>query len=577
MRVTIKTRRDTAAEWTSTNPVLSLGEMGIETDTRKIKFGDGTTGWNSLQYISAGTAGEVVAEDIDDRIAELLVAGSGINLNYNDSSDILSISVSGLYASDISDFSTEVSNLIPNTYDAAVDWTANHTVVDGTRYLVNDLVHSGGNLYRAKFENESIPVTDTTYWENVGTGYRLNIDGRDIPNIPYPTITSSEDNRILTSTGTSTGINAESNLTFDGSLLSVSGDLIAATGTLDKLQLNINNGSVDAQGQIGWNSTEGTVDIALTDSTVMEIGQHRFFRIRNTTGSPLYKGQVVYASGVHPNGIITPNLYIADDTIDEIRFIGLVFDTVNDNNNGYVIDFGHLRGLDLDGSVRNYAVGDETWSNGDILYAHPTVAGKLTNVAPKHAISLAIILDAGNGNGNGQLFVRPTNFGDLSHNHDVDVSGVSNGQFLQYNSVTDYWVPSSGLYYVNDSLGVNVSSPSETLHVDGTLKFNASKPAITTNSDGATITFDLDVSDTHTVVLGDNRTLALSNVDVGQKFIIRLTQDNSGNRTVTWFSTIKWPGNLVPTLTTTGNKTDVFGFICTSSGNYDGFVIGYNL
>lgn len=73
-----------------------------------------------------------------------------------------------------------------SSFDAAVEWTSNHTLADGTRYLVNDLVYSSGNLYRAKFDNESIPVTDTTYWENVGSGYRLNIDGRDIPNIPNP-------------------------------------------------------------------------------------------------------------------------------------------------------------------------------------------------------------------------------------------------------------------------------------------------------------------------------------------------------------------------------------------------------
>jgi len=113
---------------------------------------------------------------------------------------------------------------------------------------------------------------------------------------------------------------------------------------------------------------------------------------------------------------------------------------------------------------------------------------------------------------------------------------------------------------------------------DRTWHFNkAAKGALNTESDGATVTFDLDEADTHTVTLGGNRTLALSNADVGQRFVIRLVQDGTGTRTVTWFSTIKWPGGLVPTLTTTGGKTDVFGFICTSAGNYDGFVIGYNL
>ena len=47
----IRLRRDTAANWTAENPVLLLGEVGFETDTRKLKLGDGTTAWNSLLYV----------------------------------------------------------------------------------------------------------------------------------------------------------------------------------------------------------------------------------------------------------------------------------------------------------------------------------------------------------------------------------------------------------------------------------------------------------------------------------------------------------------------------------------------
>jgi hypothetical protein len=49
----IQIRRGTAAQWTSTNPVLSSGELGAETDTNKIKCGNGSTAWNSLPYIAA--------------------------------------------------------------------------------------------------------------------------------------------------------------------------------------------------------------------------------------------------------------------------------------------------------------------------------------------------------------------------------------------------------------------------------------------------------------------------------------------------------------------------------------------
>jgi hypothetical protein len=54
---TIKLRRGTAAQWTSANPVLSAGEMGVETDTRRSKIGDGTTAWTSLGYTVGDSSG----------------------------------------------------------------------------------------------------------------------------------------------------------------------------------------------------------------------------------------------------------------------------------------------------------------------------------------------------------------------------------------------------------------------------------------------------------------------------------------------------------------------------------------
>jgi hypothetical protein len=51
----IQLRNDTAANWASGNPVLAVGEMGLETDTNRIKFGDGTTVWNSLSYFRGGS------------------------------------------------------------------------------------------------------------------------------------------------------------------------------------------------------------------------------------------------------------------------------------------------------------------------------------------------------------------------------------------------------------------------------------------------------------------------------------------------------------------------------------------
>ena len=66
MAVTIQTRRDSAADWTTANPVLALGEIGIEVDTDKAKYGDGVTPWTSLDYwldpdaLPDGTNGQII-------------------------------------------------------------------------------------------------------------------------------------------------------------------------------------------------------------------------------------------------------------------------------------------------------------------------------------------------------------------------------------------------------------------------------------------------------------------------------------------------------------------------------------
>lgn len=50
MAVQIQLRNDVAANWTSANPVLAVGELGLESDTGSYKIGDGVNPWNNLQY-----------------------------------------------------------------------------------------------------------------------------------------------------------------------------------------------------------------------------------------------------------------------------------------------------------------------------------------------------------------------------------------------------------------------------------------------------------------------------------------------------------------------------------------------
>lgn len=65
IKVTFLIRRDTAANWTTVNPVLRTGEPAIETDTRRIKYGNGIDNWNDLDYASVpmpagGSTGQIL-------------------------------------------------------------------------------------------------------------------------------------------------------------------------------------------------------------------------------------------------------------------------------------------------------------------------------------------------------------------------------------------------------------------------------------------------------------------------------------------------------------------------------------
>jgi hypothetical protein len=55
----IQIRRDTATNWSSTNPTLASGEIGFDTTNNQMKIGNGSTAWNSLDYASGGASVEV--------------------------------------------------------------------------------------------------------------------------------------------------------------------------------------------------------------------------------------------------------------------------------------------------------------------------------------------------------------------------------------------------------------------------------------------------------------------------------------------------------------------------------------
>jgi hypothetical protein len=96
MPTKIQIRRGTASQWTSANPTLASGEFGLETDTDKVKLGDGETAWTSLAYFQP-----ISFDGLSDVTLTSPVNGSFVKYNSETSSWEDSVVIDGGIASSI--------------------------------------------------------------------------------------------------------------------------------------------------------------------------------------------------------------------------------------------------------------------------------------------------------------------------------------------------------------------------------------------------------------------------------------------------------------------------------------------
>ena len=173
---------------------------------------------------------------------------------------------------------------------------------------------------------------------------------------------------------------------------------------LDYVDFNRVGPHVAAARRMQWNEDDGTIDVGLNADVVLQVGQEMQFYAKNTSGGAIDNGSTVMFTGaLGASGKLTFSKAVADGSIISLYMMGVATEDIPDNGFGYITSFGKVRGFDTSGTPYG-----ETWTDGDIIYFSPTVAGGWTNVtpvAPNLYLPVAVVLNAAPG-GSGSIFVR---------------------------------------------------------------------------------------------------------------------------------------------------------------------------
>ena len=150
--------------------------------------------------------------------------------------------------------------------------------------------------------------------------------------------------------------------------------------------------------------------------------------VRNSTGSTLTKGSVVYLSGAtgnRPNAILSQ----ANSETTSSKTIGIVISNITNNSDGYVAVSGTLHDLDT-----------SAFADGVAVWLSPTVAGGMTTTVPSepnHSVFIGYI--ARSHPSQGRLVIAIQNGYELNELHDVVAPSPANNDLLRFNSSLGYW------------------------------------------------------------------------------------------------------------------------------------------
>jgi len=175
-----------------------------------------------------------------------------------------------------------------------------------------------------------------------------------------------------------------------------------------------------------------TTDITLTPSATVTAATRLVTTAYNNSGATIAKGSVVYINGRHSSNYPTIALSEANNEANSYKTFALVQSDITNGNTGTIIQAGNISNLNLPTS---------TYSDGDIVYLSPTVAGGITNIkplAPYHICKIGSVTRAHPTQGS--IEIKIENGWQLDELSDVKIATVPlDSTILQFSRVDSLW------------------------------------------------------------------------------------------------------------------------------------------
>ena len=198
------------------------------------------------------------------------------------------------------------------------------------------------------------------------------------------------------------------------------------------LRFDTTTNRANDEGEIGWNATDGTIEIVMKGGTVIQqVGLEQYIHAKSASNSGIELGKVYYITGA-TGGNKTVELAQGNSAATSNTVIGVGAEATSGGNKGYITTFGFVRGL-ADSVVADC-------SEGSIVYLSATTPGALTStppVSPNHQVKVGYCVRKASNNN--EIFVGIQIEPHLPELHDVLIDSPANGQALVYDSATSLW------------------------------------------------------------------------------------------------------------------------------------------